>query len=136
MRKDIMNFFKIAATIAVKRKDKRSFYLGAIGVRKDGTVVYGVNSRTKEPERKMHAEYKAAKKMDQGGIVYVARVLQSDGKFALAKPCVSCAKFMKSRRVKRCYYTISDFEFGMIDFDNFDERHYVVQGPCFHDHGE
>jgi deoxycytidylate deaminase len=94
-------------------------------------MVIGINSPTKEPERRCHAEYKAAKKMDQGGIMYVARVLQSDGTFAMSRPCRNCLKVLKSKRIKKVYYTISNNEFGVINLEKWDERT-VNQGSCNH----
>jgi tRNA(Arg) A34 adenosine deaminase TadA len=133
MRKDILNYLKIAAKIATRRKDGRSFYLGSVGIRSDGTIVEACNGPTPTPQPKAHAEHKVSKKMDYGGVIYTARVLQSTGSFVNARPCLNCIRAMKARKIKRCYYTISENEFGMIDLDKWDERNYAIkQGSCDH----
>ena len=107
-------YFKLAAIEAVKNKyDGRHYLLGAVGVRGDGTLVRASNGRTPKPKREMHAEYRVTKKLDHDAVVYVARVL-SDGSYGMAMPCVSCLKAMKTKQVKRVYFTISDDDFGMI----------------------
>ena len=114
MNKKIWAYFKIAGKFATSKKDKREFMLGAVGIRKDGTMVNSLNSPTWEPAREAHAEYKLTRKLGfDAPEVYIARVRKKDGKFANAKPCASCRKILSTRRVKRVYYTISDSEYGI-----------------------
>jgi tRNA(Arg) A34 adenosine deaminase TadA len=108
MRK-IFQYLEIAAKIGSKRDDKRQYWIGAVGKRSDGTLVFSSNGPTPKPDRCSHAEYKLTKKLDYGAIVYVARVLRN-GDFAMAKPCANCVRALQSKRVKRVYYTIANNE--------------------------
>jgi len=116
MNKKIFNFFEIAAKTATSKSDGRSFLLGAIGIRKDGTMVRSLNSPTQCPERQVHAECKLCKKLDFGATVYVARVRLDNFQFGLSRPCFSCQKIMRHKGVKKAYYTISPTEFGVLNF--------------------
>ncbi len=112
---NIWKAFEIAAEAAISKDDRRSFSLGACGIRGDGAVVKAANAPTIQPDRKVHAEYRLSQKLDVGAIVYVARVSRKDGSYEIAKPCFSCEKVLRSRGVKKIYYTISGSEYGCID---------------------
>lgn len=112
MRNDIIRKLEEAAKIALKGQ-KRSYRLGSIGIRNDGTMVSSFNSPTRIPNPCAHSEFRLAKKLDQGAVVYVARILKS-GELAMARPCRNCMRALMSRRVKRIYYSISPNEFGCI----------------------
>ena len=107
----------LEAAIAARRFDSddlRAHALGVIGIRKDGAVIRARNCSSRLPEQSGHAEARAIRKMDKGGIMYVARVTKG-GRLALAKPCRICELKMRSAGVVRCYYTISDHEFGVLE---------------------
>ncbi len=89
------------------------FRLIALGLRKDGALVKSVNSPSQHPDRKCHAEYKLCKKMDFGGEIYVARVLYQNNQFGMARPCPNCQKVIKSRGIKKVYYTIDKDSYGV-----------------------
>ena len=97
----------------MSKSDNRTFLLGSVGIRSDGAMVKSLNSPTEIPNRKTHSEYRLSKKLDYNSIVYVARVRLADGKFAMARPCVSCQKVLCSKRVSKVYYTISECEWGL-----------------------
>lgn len=113
MNRKIFNYFKIAAKLSRKKKNKRYFYLGAIGIRSDGVMVKSANGPTPEPHPESHAEVRMAKKLDVGSTVYVARVVAT-GDFAMAKPCRNCERYLKNKGVKTVYYTIANNEFGRL----------------------
>ena len=115
MNLKIFNFLEIAAKTATHRKDERSFLLGSIGIRSDGKLVKAFNSPSEFPDRTAHSEFRLSKKLDYGATVYVARVRLQDGQFGMSRPCFNCMKVLKSKKVKRIYYTISAGEFGIID---------------------
>jgi tRNA(Arg) A34 adenosine deaminase TadA len=116
MNRQIWNFFEMAGKSAVAKEDDRAFLLGSVGVRKDGAIVFASNSVSQEPNRRAHAEYRISNKIDQGSTVYVSRIRLLNGEFAMARPCIDCQKILKSKRVKRVYYTISHNEYGVLDF--------------------
>jgi tRNA(Arg) A34 adenosine deaminase TadA len=117
MNRKILSFFEVAARTATSKVDKRSFLLGAIGIRNDGVMVRSLNSPTENKNRKVHAECKLCRKLDYGAeAVYVARVRLDNFEFGMARPCNDCRKILKSKRVKKVFYTISQTSYGIIDF--------------------
>jgi tRNA(Arg) A34 adenosine deaminase TadA len=116
LHKKIFEMFQIAAERAAKNRDRRTFFVGAIGIRRDGTMVMAWNGSSKEPNRVAHAEFRLASKLDQGAVVYVARIKVGDWSLGLAKPCQACQKILKSKKVKRVFYSIGPDEYGIIEF--------------------
>ena len=111
----VWRYFAIAAQHATKGFERRHFKISAIGIRADGVVVVSYNGSAKMRTPEIHAEYKLSKKLDHGATVFVVRLLK-DGKYGLAMPCSSCLAALRSRRVKKVYFTINDREFGTINF--------------------
>lgn len=111
-----------AAHASIVGLDRRAFQFGAIGIRKDGSRVYSRNIPVNIGDYSSgcfphaHAERRLCKKMDCGGIVYVARISKKDGSLRNARPCQYCMIAMRARSISKCYYTISDYEYGVIDF--------------------
>jgi deoxycytidylate deaminase len=115
MNRKIFNYLEIAAQAALgKETVSRNFIHGCVGIRSDGAIVKSLNSSSDVPNRKLHAEYRVAAKMDAGGEIYVSRVRLDTMGFGISKPCKSCIKVMTSRGVKRVYYTIGPGEYGVI----------------------
>jgi tRNA(Arg) A34 adenosine deaminase TadA len=110
-----LKYLTIAAGISRHKLDDRNYYLGAIGLRSDGTTVMSWNGAPKEPTRQHHCEYRLCRKLTPGSTVYIARTL-ADGTWANAHPCPDCLKILTSKGIRRCYYTISSNEYGVIDF--------------------
>jgi hypothetical protein len=90
--------------------------VAAVGKRTDGTLVQAWNVPSQGPNPDCHAEARLARKLDVGSIVYVARTRRDNGKLAMAKPCKGCYLAMKHRGVSKCFYTISENEYGVIEF--------------------
>jgi tRNA(Arg) A34 adenosine deaminase TadA len=123
MRNKIWNFLEIAGRTASKRShDARDYWLGAAAVRSDGVIVTSSNGPAPDKTREVHAEYRLSKKLDYGATVYVARVRMVDGQFGLAKPCNACMNALKSRKVKKVYYTIGPSEYGTLILDKDEEE--------------
>ncbi len=108
-------YFRIAKKVAAKGKDCRSYRLGAVGVRKDGVIVKSKNIPNRQPEPAAHAEFRLCKKLDQGARVYVVRI-DRQGYLTTARPCSACQRVMRGKGVKRCYYSISETEYGVLIF--------------------
>ena len=108
----IWYYFSLAGNVAINNNDIRTFRLGAVGIRSDGAIVMASNAPTEGPDRIVHAEYRLCQKLDANAIVFVARI-RRDGSYGTACPCFACRKILKSRRVKRVYYTINDSEYGV-----------------------
>jgi tRNA(Arg) A34 adenosine deaminase TadA len=118
MKRKIFNYFQIAASLAKKKNnlDKRCFLLGAVGIRNDGAMISAINGSSEYPNRHAHAKKKALSMMDFYATIYVVRVRVGNGTLAMARPCKSCMKALKSKKIKRIYYSISNNEYGVIDF--------------------
>lgn len=107
------------AKLASSKEDERSFLLGAVGIRKDGVMVQATNGPSRLPCRQAHAEARLCRKLTPGSIVYVVRVRLADGKFGMARPCHSCQKILKSKGIKKVYYSINSFEYGVMESADF-----------------
>lgn len=83
---------------------KRKYMIGAVGIRNDGVLVKGHNSKAYNVTAEIHAEARLSKRLTPYSTVYVARV-RRDKSIALARPCRSCVLQMIARGVKRCYFT-------------------------------
>lgn len=125
MRREIFDYFNIAAKLTTAKEDKRSFLLGSIAIRSDGAMVSAINSASETPNRLLHSEYRLAKKCDVGSVVYVCRVRLLDGSFGMSRPCHSCMKTMISRGVSKVYYSISNNSFGSVNLKTMRERTYT-----------
>jgi len=118
----VVECFKKARELALSKKDKRSFYLGAIGIRSDGAVVSSTNGPAvmnddkgrKKSFPKAHAEYRLARKLDVGAVVFVCRVKRGSKKIGLARPCEDCQRVLKAVGIKKVYYTINNNEYGVL----------------------
>lgn len=114
MRKTPWYYFNIAAERATKRTEERRYYLAALAVRSDGTIVTTTNGKAYGPNPHSHAEKRLMRKVDKGAVVFVCRV-GATGEFRLSRPCPNCLYSMKNKDVSRVYYTISPEEYGVID---------------------
>jgi len=122
---NIWNCFKEAFSVAVAKEDHRGFLIGALGIRSDGVKVMSANGpvlisdkcKHKNTYRRAHAEYRLCQKIDKGATIFVVRIGKSDGKYKLAKPCPACQIVLRSKQVAKVYYTISENEYGVMEFD-------------------
>ena len=93
-------------------RDGRNYLLGAMGVRADGAIVKSVNGWAECVSGRVHAESRVVRKMDRGGVVYVARV-RKDGTVGMARPCAGCRRVLRSSGIG-AVYTIGDNEWGTL----------------------
>ncbi len=109
-------YLKMAAKNSVKGAKNRRAFLGAVGVRSDGTIVTSYNGCAENRKPEIHAERRLAAKLDVGSTVYVARIRRDDGSIAMSKPCRCCENALRHRGVKKVFYTIAPNEYGVIEF--------------------
>lgn len=112
-----------AAKVAISsdNKDKRNFWLGAIGIRNDGVSVsarngassFSASVETYHLTPNSHAEGRLLRKLGKYGVVYVSRVSRKDRSLAMARPCSMCRIRLKSYGVKKVFYTIDDNHYGI-----------------------
>jgi tRNA(Arg) A34 adenosine deaminase TadA len=100
---------------------KSVYHIMAMGIRKDGTVVFSNNGAAVFPPadklivKIAHAEQRISRKLDKGAEVYVVR-LTRDKQLAMARPCSTCYTVLRARGVKRVYYSIAPGEYGVLEF--------------------
>jgi len=111
----MLKYLRIASHVSVKGNQYRRAYLGAIGVRSDGTVVQSYNGSSFERAPDAHAEARLSRKLDHGSTVYVARTRRDNGKIAMAKPCKMCQAVMRNRGITKVFYTINESSWGTIE---------------------
>jgi len=104
----------MAGRVAKSKEDRRSYYIGCVAVRNDGALVRARNEASQVPTPYAHAEARISTRIDHGSTVFVVRV-RNNGEFGLAKPCENCMRFLRSKKVKKIYYTISSTQYGTID---------------------
>ena len=105
----------MAAQLAGKSQDDKSFYMACVAKRADGAIVSSVNhcvSGQAIPEH--HAEARVLRKCDYGAVLYLARVLKRDREtWANAKPCKRCQALIRNYGVKKVYYTVGPNEWDV-----------------------
>jgi tRNA(Arg) A34 adenosine deaminase TadA len=116
MRNNIRSYLNRAFELAMKNRDRRHYFIGAIGIRDDGTTVGATNISTPQRCRESHAEFRLSRKLDVGAVVYVARSSKTNT-WANSRPCEGCQQALRNKGVKRVYYTIGPSEFGCIIFE-------------------
>jgi hypothetical protein len=55
-------------------------------------------------------------------VIYVARIRRDTRELALARPCATCLPRIKAMKIQFVYYSINDFEYGVINLDKLVER--------------
>ena len=95
----------MAAAFTKAGNSKRQYWLGAIGIRKDGAIVMARNEASPGRNPHIHAEARLTKKLGlDAPLVLVVRILKN-GDLAMAKPCEHCQAILKNHRVKTIVYT-------------------------------
>ena len=121
----ILNYLRMASQVAIPNEneadlDYREIWIGSVGIRSDGAIVSAKNGSIFTTDTgddfqlipEVHAERRVIRKMDWGGILFVARVRRVDLTWAMSRPCPTCQMFIKSKGVKQVFYTINKTQFG------------------------
>lgn len=131
---------KLAGKVALPADDNdhRSFWLGCIGVRNDGVMVSSRNGTIKNMFSKntvhvesdksceYHAEGRALRKMDRGGVLYVARISRKDNSFVMSRPCPLCQAKIKAKKIKKVYYSINNNQYGVWFVEQDRDKVYTI----------
>ena len=83
-------------------------------MRRDGVIVSARNIAATDVTPDAHAEARLVKKITCDSIVWVARVGRMAGDWAMARPCQSCQRRMKTAGVRKVIYTIQPNEWGVL----------------------
>ena len=103
----IERYLQLAAGVSRLKDDNRTYFHGAVGIRKDGVIVCAYNGAPKEPEPRHHCESRILRKLGRGGVIYLVRT-RADGSYADSTPCIYCQKAIKARDVSMVHYTTGD----------------------------
>lgn len=130
----ISDMLQFAAKIAIPAidNDPRNFWLGAVGVRRDGAMVCSRNGAAIHADgmfdnqviSSVHAEGRVLRKLGKGGIIYVARVSKLTKKLAMARPCGFCQAAISAMNVKKVYYSINEHQYGVWDLTTDTDKVY------------
>jgi len=121
-------YLYLAAKIARPTNEnerRRNYYLGCVGIRKDGTIVSSkngaiVNSTPIPIDTKRylciassHAEGRVLQKLGKHGVLFVSRISKHEEQLLMARPCGMCRTKIKALSVKKVYYSINDDQYGV-----------------------
>lgn len=107
------SMLEIAVKVANLAKNNRNYYVGAVAKRKDGVIVGSPNGWPILQSAWHHAEARLARKIETTDVVYVARVKKT-GEVAMSRPCEGCQIILRSKKISKVIYTISDKEYGVL----------------------
>lgn len=118
----MLNMLKLAGKVAMPTllQDPRNFWIGCVGIRKDGVIVSGKNGAVHSTQvdnyqllPEAHAEGRVLRKLGKHGVLYVTRIAKANGNFAMARPCRMCRTRIKSFGVEKVFYTIDHTHYGV-----------------------
>lgn len=101
---NVLKYLELAAKVSRLKDDDRTYYHGAVGIRRDGVLVAAANGNPRKPEPKHHCEYRLLRKLGKGGTVFLVRT-NAAGLWADTTPCTHCQNALRARKVSRCYYS-------------------------------
>lgn len=105
--------YLLLAAEAAGQKDGRRYRLGAIGIRKDGVMVYARNGHPSDRTPSAHAEARLSRKLTPYSEVYVARV-SPEGYLRMAMPCSLCRTSLRSAGVTKVTYSVDTDTYGVL----------------------
>jgi len=133
-KNNIVNYLQLAAQAAMPSNefDNREFWLGCVGIRTDGAVIISKNGSVFTTDiaddfqiiPTVHAEPRALRKLNWGSIMFVSRVMRNNKEYGMARPCPTCQIFIKSKGIKKVYYTINKKCYGRFDVKKDQDRIY------------
>jgi hypothetical protein len=100
-----VKYLKLAADVSRLKDDHRTYFLGGIGIRRDGVLVAACNGNPRFPTPAHHCEYRLARKLGKQGVVFLART-SALGTWCMAKPCKDCQGRLRASMVRKVYYTV------------------------------
>jgi len=137
-KSNISNYLQLAAQAAMPTDncDMREFWIGCVGIRTDGAVIISKNSSIYTTDvgdnfqiiPMVHAEPRALRKLNWGSIMFVARVMRNNNEYGMARPCPTCQIFIKSKGIKKVYYTINSKFYGVFYPKSDTDRIFKIRG--------
>lgn len=138
--KKLQYYFELAAKVALGGDQNRNFFVGSVGIRRDGVMVSARNGAVFSTDVAnyntipiSHSESRIVNKLSKGSVVYVARVARKDNGitstgtplFVMSKPCKGCQISLKVHGVSKAFYTIDVDSYGWIDFTTMTCKEFI-----------
>lgn len=101
---NVRKYLELAANVSRIKDDDRTYFHGAVGLRKDGVLVAAQNGNPKEPSPRHHCEYRVSRKLGRDGVVFLVRTL-ANGDWADSTPCKDCENRLVHMGVRSVYYS-------------------------------
>jgi deoxycytidylate deaminase len=121
MANSVLDFLAVAETIAERSTLKR-FNVGAMIV-KDGDISTGWAHMSDLQLQKyisihaeMHALWRANPKSLDGADCFLVTLSAKSKNRTNSKPCESCMAHLYDAGIRKVYYTVSNEEYGIVDF--------------------
>jgi deoxycytidylate deaminase len=121
MANSVLDFLAVAETIAERSTLKR-FNVGAMIV-KDGDISTGWAHMSDLQLQKyisihaeMHALWRANPKSLDGADCFLVTLSAKSRNRTNSKPCESCMAHLYDAGIRKVYYTVSNDEYGIVDF--------------------
>lgn len=111
---NIKRYLDLAAQVSRLKDDDRTYFHGAVGIRKDGVLVAACNGSPKEPTPEHHCEYRLSRKLGKAGTVFLVRTA-ADGRWADSTPCSTCQARMRNKKVRRVYFSTGPGDWRLWD---------------------
>lgn len=112
---NVRKYLDLAAQVSRLKDDQRTYFHGAVGLRRDGVLVAACNGAPKFPCPEHHCEFRITRKLGKGGVIFLVRTL-ADGTWADSTPCTHCENRMFQKRVSRCYFSVGAGSYSSLVF--------------------
>ncbi len=117
----IDKYFIEAVKIALLHDTNKRWMHAAIGIRKDGAIVYarngGQNIAISERTPKLaHAEARLCRKLDKGAPLVIVVRVDSQGRMKMSKPCKACQQVLKNKKVRRVMWSANSSDYDQMIF--------------------
>lgn len=109
---NVRKYLELAAQVSRLKDDDRTYYHGAVGIRKDGVLVAAQNGCPREPDPRHHCEYRLSRKLGHGGVVFLVRTL-ANGSWCNSRPCEHCQNRLIHMGTERVYFTDDGGTYGL-----------------------
>jgi hypothetical protein len=109
---NVRKYLELAAQVSRLKDDDRTYFHGAVGLRRDGVLVAACNGNPKFPCPEHHCEFRITRKLGREGTIFLVRTL-ADGTWANTTPCIYCQNRLRYKKVHKVYYTTGPNAYDM-----------------------
>lgn len=117
---NLPGFFRLARNVS-KHSTHHKHHLGAVLVSSGNVISVGFNKGKSDSKGwvcGIHAEMSAIHSSSRddlkGAVMFVYRE-RKDGSLGMARPCQKCMEVLREKKIKRVYYTTSEYPYFEIE---------------------